>query len=110
MLASVFQNPIVVGIAVGLPSIALGYLGFRQSQKVDAIAAQAGIATVESGTIGHVIDGLNKLVANLQGDNAVLRAELSTVNEKLSQVIRYCEELKQQLADLRKRIPQTSTS
>lgn len=102
----VTDHPVFIGVLVGLPSAMLGYLGYRQARKNDAVAAQAGIATAESGTISQVIEGQNKLVANLQTDNAVLRTTLDAVNTRLTQVLTYCEELKVQVAELSKRLPQ----
>jgi hypothetical protein len=101
--ASFFAQPAVIGLLVGLPSAALGYLAYRQSQKKDKIAEQAGIATVESGTIGQVIGGLNDLVGRLQEDNAILRTKVDHLNEKLDLIIAQCEELKAEIAALKAR-------
>lgn len=109
---NIFESPVIVALVVTIFPLALGYLGYRQSQKVDAIAAQAGIATVESGTISQVIDGLNKLVGNLQQDNAVLRSISSEMHARviecqaeLTVVIKKCEHLEAQLAEINARIP-----
>jgi hypothetical protein len=80
----ILNSALVLALVAAFPSLLLGYLAYKRAQKVDAIAEQAGIATVESGTIGQVIDGLNRLIANLQTDNEVLRNALA-----------YCEKLRE---------------
>ena len=100
LLFTIYENPAFVGLVLAMPSSILGYLVYKQSQKADETAKQGGIATVESGTIGQVIDGLNKLVDNLQTDNEVLRTNIDTLNTKLTRVIEYCEELKLEIAKL----------
>lgn len=67
------SNPIVIGLAIGVPSFILGILGYRQSKKASKKAA-------DSEDISQIIAGLNSLVTNLQADNASLREQL----EKLS--------------------------
>lgn len=79
MIAVAFWQQAAVGLAVGLPSLTLGYLGYKRSRRNDKVAEQAGIATTHVASIGQVVDGLNRIITNLQGDNAVLRSELERV-------------------------------
>jgi len=68
--------PALIGLIIAIPSAALGYLGYRRSMRVDKVAEQAGIATTHATSIGQVVDGLNKLTANLQSDNEILRQQV----------------------------------
>lgn len=72
-----------VALIVAAPTTILGYLAYRRSQKVDAIAAQAGIATSERGSIQQVIEGHQGLIASLQKDNEVGRQRLDILEHKL---------------------------
>ena len=101
-MSGIWTNPAFVGLVVAIPSLLLGYLAFKQSQKVDATVAQAGIATVESGTIGQVIDGLNKLVSNLQADNSVLRGIVESLDAKATRLLGELELVKAELNELNK--------
>ena len=85
-----FSHPIVIGILVAVPSFTLGYLGYRRSQKADKAATQAG-------AVEQVIDGLNKLVDNLQDDNKILRADVIDLRTKLQAVLEERDKLKEQL-------------
>lgn len=73
---SFWQNPAVVGLIIALPASILGYLGYRRSRGIDEAAKQAGIATGHAASIGQVVDGLNGVIAVLQEDNKVLRADI----------------------------------
>jgi hypothetical protein len=85
MLAAAFwQHPIVIGIAVTVPSVVLGYLGYRRARQIDKVAAQAGIATSQNASIGQVVDGLNTIIANLQEDNRVLRQAIADLQTRIT--------------------------
>lgn len=98
--ASLFENPAVVGLLVAIPSAVLGFLGYRRSRHNDEVAERAGVATTRSTSIGQVVDGLDRLVANLQEDNKTLREHVKELNVKLDRIISECQDLKQQLAAL----------
>lgn len=68
------MNEAVVGILIGLPSVGLGYLVYRASKKKDETSAATG-------TIGAVYEGLDKIIAALQKDNAELRVRLDKLDE-----------------------------
>lgn len=105
LLAQTFwSHPAVVATIVGVPAVVVATLGYRRSVRGDAIAAQSGIAEDKREGVEQVIEGLNKLVTNLQADNAVLREIVKEANAKLSLVIQRCDELKQQVADLNAKI------
>lgn len=96
--AAWMENPAVVGLIVAIPSGILGYLGYRRSRHVDAVAEQAGVQSSQSTSIGQVVDGLNALVGNLQEDNRALRDHVKELNTKLDLIISECQGLKQQIA------------
>lgn len=102
ILASLFENPAVIGLLVAIPSSALGYLGYRRSRQNDLVAEQAGIATTQNTSIGQVIAGLDGLVANLQEDNKALREawreNVKELNSKIDVLVAEVQDLKRQLA------------
>lgn len=93
----------LVAVAAGVPSFLLGYLAYRRSVRVDAVAAQvsvsddsrAGVAQVVEG-LNRIIDGLNRLLDQVQEENAGLRAQLTLVIEE-------CGHLRHKVAELQKR-------
>lgn len=96
--AAWIENPAVVGLIVAIPSATLGYLGYRRSRHIDAVAEQAGVQSSQSASIGQVVDGLNALVGNLQEDNRALREHVKELNVKLDRIIQDCRDLKEQVA------------
>lgn len=96
----IFENPAVIGLIVALPSALLGWLGYRRSRQNDLVAERAGIATSQSASIGQVVEGMDRLVANLQADNRELREHVKELNLKLDQIISECQDLKRELAAL----------
>lgn len=89
-----WSHPIVIGLIIGLPSAFLGFLGYRRSVRVDQDAATALIIANRSEEVAQIIDGLNKLVENLQEDNAAQREEnsrwrivVADIEHKLTNVI-----------------------
>lgn len=97
------NNPAIVGFIVAIPSFILGYLAYRQSKHVDKVTEQSGIVTSQAGAVQQVIDGLNKLVFNLQEDNKLLRANLTDLGAKLSELVAERDSLKRDMADLSKK-------
>jgi archaellum component FlaC len=102
MVASIIESPVLIGLLPALLGIALGYLGYRQSQKVDQVAEQAGIETLEQGSISQVISALNQLNDKLQRDNEIGRVTIDRLNEKLDKILVYVEELKLEITELKK--------
>lgn len=78
-MGDLFSHPAVVGILIGFPSVALGYLVYLRSKKSDRI-------TAEKGTIGAVYEGLDKIITNLQGDNKELRERVDKLDDIESSV------------------------
>lgn len=87
ILAAVwYENPAVVGLIIAIPATVLGYLGYRRSQGVDEATKQAGIAAGQATSIGQVVEGLNSVIANVQGDNEVLRREVIDIRGRLDAI------------------------
>lgn len=127
LLAQTFwSHPAVIGVIIGIPATAIAVLGYRRSVRTDAIAAQSDVAENKREGVEQVIEGLNKLLGNVQNDNEALRvtsrelnaevrvlnkevrelnAEVRSLNAKLSLVVQQNDELKQQIIDLNAKIP-----
>lgn len=98
-MRALLENPALwVALVAAVPSAALGLLGYRRSQRNDEVAEQAGIATSQHSSIGQVVDGLDRLVENLQEDNRALREHVRELNVKLDRIIQECQDLKTQVA------------
>lgn len=100
---SLILHPVVVGVAAVLSSMFVAYLGYRQSQKSDEIAKQAGLATVESGTIKQLIDGQNELIQRLQEETKRYREVIIAIDTRLATVIGECRLLERELSELKQR-------
>lgn len=94
-------QPAVLGLLVAIPSLYLGYLGYRRSKKADSIADQVGVLAIQSKTVKDVIDGLNLLANNLQSDNQMLRIRITDLDERLKQVTEECHELRDEVVGLK---------
>lgn len=81
------SNTAVIGFIVGIPSLILGYLVYKQSQKVDKTTEQSGIANTQLTAVGQVLSGLNQLIDNLQTDNKELRENIKAIGIRLKEVI-----------------------
>lgn len=68
-----FDHPAVVGVLIGLPSVILGFLVYRQSKKTDEVAATTG-------SFGAVFEGFDHVVAALRANNVDLRARAALVD------------------------------
>lgn len=93
-----------VALIAAVPTTILGILAYRRSQKIDKIAAQAGIATSEAGSIQQVVEGLKDLIAILQDDNKVSRRRIDGLEVKLDTLEQIEEDCKKQLAALNERM------
>jgi FtsZ-binding cell division protein ZapB len=100
MLAATF-NQALVGLVVAIPSGVAGYFGYRKAMRGDRIAEQAGIATSHERSIGQVVDGLNGIIANLQGDNTILRNEYARLRESVDAIRGRIEAVEMESFDLR---------
>jgi hypothetical protein len=81
-----WEQPAVIGVVVAIPSLILGYFAHRRAVKIDRATEQSGIASNDIEAVGQVIDGLNKLVVNLQEDNKYLRQEIIDHRIKLAEL------------------------
>lgn len=54
------------------------FLKFLESRKVDARSAQSGVASDNRAGVDQLVEGLNKLVDQLQEENDKLRAGVDT--------------------------------
>jgi hypothetical protein len=81
MLAAVNIYGAVAGIAATGASLLVAYWGYKKSQKVDTLAARAGIAQSEAVTTGQVLETMNDIIERVQDDNVYLRAEITKLRE-----------------------------
>lgn len=97
------NNPAIIGLIVAIPSFLLGLLAYKRSVHVDEVTEQSGIVTSQSGAVQQVIDGLNKIVANLQEDNKLLREQLVNFGTKFAELVAERDGLKRDMAALSKK-------
>lgn len=77
-------DEIVRLVLIGLPSVLIAYWGYRRSKKVDAVAAQSGVATETRAGVEQVIDALNELNDKLQADNRNFRETVQLQVKRVS--------------------------
>lgn len=84
-LSSIVANPIVVGLALAIPSFFLGLLTYRRTLEQDKVAAQASVNKTEGEAIQRVIEGLDKIIENLQTDNREARIVITDLTVQLKE-------------------------
>lgn len=67
------NNTALVATFTAVVSASLGFLAYRRSKRSDEVAEKTG-------TISSVYTGLDKIIANLQADNADLRSRLGRLD------------------------------
>lgn len=98
------MNPVVwVPIAVAVVAAFPAYLAYRRSRTVDQISAASGIAADGRAGVAQVISALESLNDQLQEDNAVFREQLKHQAERFERCWQEREELKRELARLRRK-------
>lgn len=102
------MNAILIALAAGIPSFLLGFLAYRRSVKVDAVAAQVSVSTDSRAGTQQIIEGLNSLVENLQEDNKALRDEARYLLQRISNLTEETNKLKAELDIFRKKYEETS--
>jgi chromosome segregation ATPase len=96
---AIWENPLLLLVIGAIPSFILGYLGYRRSVRVDKVTEQSGAASNELEAVGQVIDGLNKLVANLQEDNKHLREDVTALRARLKEIETAIDKATKELSD-----------
>jgi hypothetical protein len=89
IVADIWQSPAfgpLIALIIAAPSAAVAFLGYRRSVRVDQVAAQAGIATRDSVSIGQVVEGLNLIIGRLRDDNNELRAEIERLKAQFDAI------------------------
>jgi ABC-type transporter Mla subunit MlaD len=91
------------GLALAVPSTAVGVFAYLRSRKVDAISEQSGIVSDTRAGTAQIIDGLNGLIDNLQEDNKIFREDIKHLTARLDAITAERDELKRELARLRRK-------
>jgi len=94
---------VAMALLIGAPSFALGYMALQRSRKVDAISAQSGVATDARAGTAQIIEGLNRLIDNLQEDNASFREDIRYLTVRLDAVTKERDDLRIRLNRLARR-------
>lgn len=95
------SNPIVISLIVGTPASVLAYLAYKRGVRADKAAERSGALQANSTAIQQVIDGLNRLIDNLQEDNKLLRESVSELDKRLIQITTENLDLKKQISVLK---------
>lgn len=97
------MQQLLYALAAGIPALIIGILGYRRSKKVDAVAEQSGIATESRAGQAQVIEGLNKIIDNLQEDNQVGRDYAKYLITRLDLSDKEREDLRFKLTRMRRK-------
>lgn len=90
---SLISNPMIVGLIVGLPTTVFGIIAYRRAEKLDEEAARVVVITAQGEGIQRLIDGLNRMITNLQTDNKIGREMAEDLTRRLNE----CREAYDQL-------------
>lgn len=82
---SLLSNPMVIGLIVGLPASVFGFLAYRRSEKLDDKASQVAVIAIQGEGVQRVIDGLDRIVINLQTDNKEARELAADLTRRLKE-------------------------
>lgn len=93
-MRSLLSNPAVIGLIVGLPTSVYGYLAYRRAEKLDKDAAKVAIIAIQGEGVQRVIDGLDRMVANLQADNKDARESSEDLSRRLKECLEACDRLR----------------
>ena len=104
MILAVTVTQAVAGVIVAIPSLILAYLGYKRSQKVDDLAAAAGVAQTSAVTTGQVLDSLDKIVQRLGEDNVQLRSQLAACTERTDALDTLISKLRSEVVTLMRRV------
>lgn len=96
-----WESPLALSLIVAIPSLLLGYLAHRRATAVDRATERSGIASNNKEAVGQVIDGLNRLIENLQEDNKSLRQEITELRAKLVELTTRYDVLQAEMVRLR---------
>jgi hypothetical protein len=91
-----------IGVFSAITGAGLGFLAYRRSIHVDAVSTQSGIATDNRAGTAQIIDGLNKLIDNLQEDNQSFRDDLKQCAVRIEAISAERDVLRLELAKLRR--------
>lgn len=104
-------DAVIQAILIGLPATVLGFLAYRRSRKVDAVAEQSGIANETRAGTAQIIEGLNSLVDALQEDNKTFRDEgrafrdeVRNLTLRVNEVVAERDELRRERDSLRREV------
>jgi len=94
---------VAMALLIGAPSFALGYLALQRSKRVDAISAQSGVVTDARAGTSQIIEGLNRLIDNLQEDNQSFREDIRHLTIRIDALTAERDELRTRLNRLARR-------
>lgn len=88
---------IVIGLAIGIPSFALGLLGWLRARKTD-------MQTMSGKQIDQLLQGNKDMIDNLRQDNDDLRERQDEIEKKSKKCLDERDQLKRQVVQLTKRL------
>lgn len=97
------MNEIVIALITAVPAFLIGVFAYRRSLKVDQVSAQSGAASNQMAGTAQVIEGLNRLIDQLQEDNDSFRADIKDLAARLVVITAERDALKLEVARLRKK-------
>lgn len=84
-------------LVVAVPSTTIGVMAYLRSKKVDATSAQSGAANDTRAGTAQIIEGLNKLIDQLQEGASTFREDIQWLTARLDAVMKENETLKTEI-------------
>jgi uncharacterized coiled-coil protein SlyX len=97
------MQQVLYALVAGVPALILGILAYRRSKRVDAVAAQSGVATEGRAGQAQVIEGLNSIIDSLQEDNKMWREDIRYLTNRLDLSDKQREELRNDLVRMHRK-------
>lgn len=101
-MSDLLTNPAFIGLIVAILSFIPAFLAYRRSRAVDKTTEQSQAATSQAGAINQVIEGMDRLNANLQEDNRLLRESIENCRSALEKIVQNQARLADEVGVLKK--------
>lgn len=97
------RTAVIVAVVGAAVSLTIGFLGHQRSKKVDATSAQSGVASHHQAGTAQIIEGLNRLVDQLQEDNSDFRQDIEKLVVRLEVITVERDALRLEVVRLRRK-------
>lgn len=92
-----WQEPVVIAVAVGIPSATVAIWGLIRSRRVDKISEQSGIASNKTAGVAQTIEAMRVHIAGLNDFIVILQASGRVKDEDIRILTKQRDALQKEL-------------